>query len=533
MKGAGEGYAKVARRGVLWSLLRDAGGQFIAIPSAMVLARLLSPEEFGITAAANFFYLLANRVGQLGLNAAIIRIKTLRDEHMSSVFVVGLSAGCLVALAMALASPSIAAFYRSPETGQIVRVASLNFVIIPLGSVSMALINRNMRFRTAAQVDILAELVFSSSALVMAWNGYSFWSLVYAQLLANTAQTAAKLTLGGWRPSVRFSRHAFGEVFAFGAGVYAKRLLDYSAQNIDSLTVGRVLGMTGLGYYDRAFNTMQRFQERLTVAPGVSFRIFALIQDEPDRFRRGYAKVLLTVSLLGFPVFAALFVLAPHFLAVLFGERWLPAALPLRILSVVGLLKLMNTYGSSAIQASGRIWAEVWRQLLYGFMIVSGIIAFQRFGPTGAALGVLGATLVMTMLMQGLVRHVTGMHWRQILAPLTHGALCAGLVAVTLSGVHLALGRVEGLVVPHLVHLVTEGALAALVLFVFIMFNRAPDVRTLVREALGDVSPRLVRVWDRLGPTPQPIAAPPLVASQNIQDGGARLRASRSLDESD
>ncbi len=163
-----------------------------------------------------------------------------------------------------------------------------------------------------------------------------------------------------------FTRQAAREVLSFGAGIYVKTLLEYGSQNLDNLIVGRVLGVTALGYYDKAFATMMRLSTRLNLnGPAISFRLFALMQEDRERFRRGYRKIILSATLLGYPVMTGLIVAAPELIRVLFGERWSPATVPFQVLCAVAMLRILNAYASTATQAMGRIWSEVGRQFLF------------------------------------------------------------------------------------------------------------------------------------------------------------------------
>ena len=180
------------------------------------------------------------------------------------------------------------------------------------------------------------------------------------------------------------------DILSFGLGIYVKNLLEYCTQNIDNLIVGRVLGMTSLGYYDKAFNTVTKLSERISLGgPGVSLTAFALMQDDLPRFRRAYRKVILSVSLVGYPVLAGMAVVADELVEVMFGSRWQPAALPLQILCVAAMLRQVSFYASSATQAQGYIWSEVKRQALAVVLAVVGVAWLSRWGIAGAAVGVL------------------------------------------------------------------------------------------------------------------------------------------------
>ncbi|MGQ0734896.1 MAG: lipopolysaccharide biosynthesis protein [Acidobacteriota bacterium] len=495
-----KGLGGKAKRGVAWSFLREGVTEFLVFPASMVMARLLTPQEFGIAAAANFFILMAERLSVLGLNAALIRAKVLSPAHLSSVFVVNLAAGAVMFATLAGTAPLVAAFYRTAEVTEILPIAALGFLLLPFGTVPAALLAREMRFRESTLVDWYYTLTYVITTIVLAWLGFSYMSMVYGRLAAIVAMTLSRMVFARWRPALALSVPALREMLSFGAGVYAKRLLDYTAQNVDNLVVGKYLGMAALGLYDRAFSSMNRCLARLNSGgPGVTFRIFAIIQEDPARFRRAYQKVLMSTTLLAYPLFAVLIAVAPQFMVVMFGETWRPAAAPFQVLCLAGCLKLLNTYASSASQAAGRVWSEVWRQLLYVTIIVGSIIALRAWGPVGAAAGVLCATFVMTALMHVLLIRVTHLEWGDILRPQLPALLCAsGSVAVVLAVEH-GIQRIVG--TPPSWILLMFQAFAAMVFYAaFVLLAPHAGLRALVRDVAEDLVPPVLqnKPWVKL-----------------------------------
>lgn len=483
---------KLARSGAIWHLVRRNVGHFLFLPTAMVLARLLSPEEFGLVAAASFFYKMANHLGTLGLNAALIRIKEVRPEHTSSVFALNLIIGvCSFALLRSVA-PAVGNFYGRPETAKILVIVAFNFLITPFGSVPAALLQRHLRFRATAGVEWVSQAVSSVSAVAFAWLGFGFWSLVYSQLAANAAGTATKLYLSQWRPSLQISVSSLREIVPFGLGVFTKRLLDYGANNADSLVVGKLLGVVPLGLYDKAFNTMNRLLTRVAVAPGVSFRILSGIQDDPPRFRRAHKKIVVGVTLVGYPLFSGLIVVADPLFIVLFGQQWTLAVLPFQILCGAGMLKMLNRYLSSAVQAGGMIWSEVWRQLAYGTLLVSGIALFSRWGVTGAAAAVLGATITMNIMMWHLTARVVGYRVSELLSPQIPGIVCA-LCTATGAASAGYLMQLASPSTPPLLLLVLQSAAGLVAFVIFLLISPSQPVRSLVYDVINDRSPALAR----------------------------------------
>ena len=225
----GKGYGKTAKVGVAWGVFRDTVKQLIFVPGAMLLARLLSPEEFGISAAAVLVITLANRLGTLGLNAALVRLKTLTPDHLSTVFTYNLGMGAVAFSVLQFAAPAIAAFYRQPEVGDAIRVAALSFLFVPFGAINSAIFQREMRFKETAFNEWAFAVVFPVVSVALALSDFGFWSIVYGQLAARASQVAMKVYQGRWWPRLYFSRAAFRELAPFGAGVAANRLLGFAS----------------------------------------------------------------------------------------------------------------------------------------------------------------------------------------------------------------------------------------------------------------------------------------------------------------
>jgi O-antigen/teichoic acid export membrane protein len=485
-------YGKTAKVGAMWHIGRESVTQVMGIPTTVILARLLSPADFGIAAAATFFIQLGKRLGNMGLNTALVRMKDVREEHRASVFVINITVGLVTWGTLMLLAPQIGTYYGDPRVTGAVRVASTIFLVNFLGAVEQAVLQREMRFKEMAFVEWTIPAVFMPVSVGMAWAGYGYWSLVIGQVAANSASTFAKVYFGRWRPSFKVTRIGLAETLPFGMGVYAKRLLTYAAENLDSLIVGGMFGVTGLGFYDKAFNAADNLSNRLSLGSTVMFRIFAIIHEERDRFVRAYAKVVLAGTIVTLPVFAGLIVAAPEFISVVFGEKWLPAVVPFQLLCAAGALRLISGYASSAIQAKGRIWGEVTRKLLQVVLIVTLILVLSPWGIQGAALGVFSATLVLTISMQGLVRRVVGLSWRELLMPLAPSALAA-VGAASMVGLGEMLVKRATPAAADWQVLLAQIASAGVFWIAFVLFARFGALQDVVDEVLNDLAPGAMR----------------------------------------
>jgi teichuronic acid exporter len=424
-------YGRLAKVGVLWGLFSRGFGEAIAIPASMVVARLLTPHEFGVVAAANFFVQLAQRLTNLGLNMALVQRKELTPAHTTTVFVFNMVLGFGMWGLLALSAPWLGLLFRSEDVSVALPIAGLTFAISSAGSVPQALIVRDLRFRVSVAIEAVYAATAAGMAVWMAWRGYGFWSLIWSQIIASSVQTALRVLASGWWPSWSFSWASLKELLSFGIGLHFKRLLDSAALNVDNLVVGRTLGLSPLGFYDKGFTMMNRAVNLLSAAGySVSFRIFAIIHGDDARFRLAYRKVILASTFVSYPALALLACIGPELFYFMFGPQWDLAVAPFQVLCAAGALKTLNVYVSSAVQSAGQVWGEVQRQLWYLALIVVGVAVGSVWGLVGASVGVLGATLVMSILMQHLVHQVTALTWRDLFEPQVPALVCtAGLVA--------------------------------------------------------------------------------------------------------
>jgi O-antigen/teichoic acid export membrane protein len=495
-------YGKAAKVGVLWTVAQQLMRHGVAIPASMVMARLLSPGEFGIAAAAAFFVTFTHRMTELGLNAALVRLKKLRPDHESSVFAVSLALGVLSWGALVAAAPLVGDFFRSAEVGRVVSISAWAFLITPWSTVPSALLHRRLRFKAMAVVDWAGTIVGAVLAIVLAWRGYSYWSLVYGQLASTGVTVVAKMAVAWWTPSLRVSREALSELWSFGIGVQTKRILEFATQNLDNLLVGRTIGIVALGLYDKAFMTVQRVHQTLNLGPAVSFRIFAILQDDTSRFRRAYQKVLLTVAVLSIPPLAVCVIVAPHLFEVMYGATWLPAVPAFQVLCLASMIKLTSTHAARANEAKGLIWRQVMQHVAYVILIVLGVWVGSRWGITGVAVGVLSARLTLAVLIHNLLRQAIDASWSDMLRPLVPGAAVGAVTVAVVAGAGALVRQFDPQ--PQVLLLLAVQALAAVLVYVpLVAYSPFQDLRAVVRETIEDFAPRLLR-WAPTVPPPAP-----------------------------
>ena len=484
-------YGRDAKAGFLFGVLGRISSTAAAMASTVILARLLTPHDFGVAATVFFFVQVAQRMTNLGLNTALIRVPELRDDHSSTVFGLNMLFGVVGGLALALAAGWLGDFYRSAEATAAIPVAGLTFAIGSAGTVPGALLARQLRFKALTVIESTYGWIVAIASVVLALIGFGYWSLVYSLLIGAVLDAVMKLWWAKWRPRFAFSRRALRELLSFGAGLHLKRLLDAVALSIDNMLVGRVLGLSALGIYDKAFTSVTRAVTLVSYAGHtVSLSVLAQMQNDPERFRQAFRRITLGISAAAYPFLAGLAASAGPLFMLLFGPQWTGAVRPFQILCVAGALRIYASYVSAAVQAKGYVWSEVWRQGVYVCLIVLAVAAGSTWGLNGVSVGILVATVIQTFLMVGLLARIASVSFAELLAPHLPGAVGAVLVGGAVTGLSLILDM-TAVRLDVWARLGIELGLAMTTGLGYLLVCPFDECRGLIRETLLDFAPAL------------------------------------------
>ncbi len=401
----------------------------------VVLARLLSPADFGIAGFAMIFSEFLTLFSELGIGAALVQRERLADLHLR----VGFTLSALLGAASTVLLWSTAPLLADAATLQVIRLLSLGLLLSSLGTVSSALLFRRLEFRKLFFVELGSYLpAYALVTIVLAVLGWGVWSLV-AGALVQIAVRLALLTVAAphsWAPSA--SRVETGELLHFGVGMTLARLANYAARSVDQLIVGRLLGPAALGLYLRA-NTLGSMSSGYLSAAvtTVLFPLYARIQDDPEKTRRWYLLSHNLVALVSIPLMALLAVAAPEILRVVYGPQWTEAAAPLRLCALAGIFRGLFTLSDALARAHARVYSQFARHLIFAVLVAGAALAGLPYGLAGVAAGVLLAVLVMWAMMGSLSLRLMQATWTELLASLRAG-LALGM-AVAAAGLAVAM----------------------------------------------------------------------------------------------
>jgi O-antigen/teichoic acid export membrane protein len=396
-----------------WRLASALVSGLFQFAIAALLARLLSPEEFGLVTLAMVVIGFARFFSDLGIAAALVQRRELTERHIRSAFTISAVLGAAMAALLGFVAPLGGVLLNEPRVTPILRALALSFVVQGCGLVAGAQLRRSLNFRRLFFIDVSAHVSgYGGAAITLALLGYGVWSLVWGALtqalLGCVAQYAA--TRHPLRPLI--GRHELRELLGFGLGASFGGVVNYAAINADNFIVGRFMGAAALGLYSRAYNMMNLPQVYVaSVISGVLFPALSEVQGEPDRLRNGFLKATELTAMAAGPVMAGMVVAAPHLVVTLYGPHWTGSIAPLQILCGAGYFRALYHLGGVTAYSAGRVPDALKRQVLYAALVITGSLVGIRFGITGVAAGVAVAVVCMYVLTGQLAMRVTAASW--------------------------------------------------------------------------------------------------------------------------
>ena len=440
--------------GAAWTSAATLAVVLLQLGQIAALARLLRPEDFGLMALVVLVVAFAHAIADVGLGGAIIQRQDATRESLSSVFWLGVVAGVILCAALALAAPLAASAFGEPRLRALITLGALSLLVLPASLYFQALLQKALAFRLLAAIDVLAAAAAVCVALASALAGQGVYALLWAMLTAIVVRGAALIAIGlrRWPPGLRLRREDLRGYARFGAFQVVERSINYLGFNLDKLLIGSLIGTLGLGLYSVAYQLVMRpVQFVAPIVNRVALPVFALAQADDARLRAGFLDALRVVSIVMFPVYAGMIVLAEPFVRVVLGPAWLGAVPVLRLLAVLGFFYSIGNPIGSLLVAKGRVGLSlalnVWLVALYAAATVAG----ARWGVEGIATGLVIATAC------GLFPVGFYIRWRLVrmrpaeylasLAPALAAALAMGaLVAAVRASGHFSLRPLAELV---------------------------------------------------------------------------------------
>lgn len=365
--------------GLLWSFLDSFASQGIQFIVGIVLARLLSPREFGLIGMLSIFIAISQSFIDSGFTTALIRKNNCTKDDYSTIFYFNILVSIFFYLLLFGFSGSISSFFKEPQLKPLIQVLGIGLLFNSLAIIQKTILVKELNFKLQMRISFISSLLSGMIAVFMAYSGFGVWSLVALTLSRFGFSSMFLWVWSNWRPIMVFSMKSFRELFSFGSKLLISGLLDTGYKNIYNLIVGKFFSASELGFYAQAdqFQTLPS-QNLVGVISKVSFPVLASIQDQPEKLKAAYKKLIKSTMLITFVLMIGLAAVAKPLILTLIGEKWLPSVIYLQMLCFVGMFYPLHALNLNMLQVQGRsdlfLRLEIIKKIIAVPTIVIGVI---------------------------------------------------------------------------------------------------------------------------------------------------------------
>ncbi len=382
--------------GIKWTFAGSITQRILSFGATVILARILTPADFGLFALA---FVMIDGFGifkSLGFDSALVRRKD-EDIHKAcnTAFFLIPTMGLILFIILFILAPIGAKFLNHPDVANIIRALAIIFVISCFGKVPQTILYRDMKFKYKSVAEVSATATYVVTAVVLALTNHGVWSLVIAYILKNVVQISIEWCFSGWKPKFEFDKTVAWDMFHFGKFVLVGGIIGFLYSNLDNIVVGKLLGVTMLGYYAIAMNASNMLNDYILGRVGlIMYPAYSKIQEDLDDVKQVMLKAIKYISFIAFPFSFGLFIFAPDILRLVFGQKWLPATNILRILAFVGMFRSLGSAFFPVFLARGKSKADFQVSLVQvALFFVLVVPLAYKFKLGGVGLAVLLASI--------------------------------------------------------------------------------------------------------------------------------------------
>jgi teichuronic acid exporter len=425
------------RSQVYWNTLLKIPTQAVAFVVSILVTRILMPSDYGVMGVVMMLIGFANLFTDFGFSSAIVQKQLKNKDTLRSIFTFNFAVSTALAVTFSLTARFIAAFFKSAECENVIIVMSSFFVITSFSAVPRAILSRDLDFKTLSLMDMASVVLTSLITLLLALCHYRYWALALGQLIPAIVFTVYVCLRVKWVPLLGYKHSSMRHIIDFGFWNILKTQLEFGLAQVDKLFLGRFTGLVALGYYDKGMSIA-------TVPSGsfiaslnaVLFSSFSQRKHDRDDVQELLKKGLMTISVLSFPVYIGLLVVAKYFVVGLLGTKWSPMIVPFEIIAFSFFLRSIGGPLVAFNVALGQYKAYTLRYALAGCVFVVSCVLLVPYGTTGIAAAFCLFAVISVALGIQLAMSTIGLSWSGALGacwPATKAAACMFVVTGLLS----------------------------------------------------------------------------------------------------
>ena len=363
------------------------GGRFVLqMSSTVVLARLLTPEDYGLIAMVSVVIKFVQMFKNLGLSAATVQREQINHRQVSTLFWINVGLSFAISTVVILIAPAVAWFYQEPRLTKIMLVLAGSFLIGGVSIQHKALMKRQMRFTRIAQINLSSFLIGVIVGVVSAWYGAGYWAQVIMQLTIALTYSIGIWLACSWRPGLPAWDSGIRSMLAFGGNLTAFGCVNYFSRNLDNILIGRYWGSQELGLYAKAYQLILLPIQQINLpVNSVAMPTLSCLQSQPEQYRRYYYKAILAITIMGMPLVAFTFAVADKIILFLLGEKWMAVVPIFQFLMPAAFMGTFNVAGGWVYQSLGRTDRQLRIGLIMSAIDVLIFLISVRWGAIAVA----------------------------------------------------------------------------------------------------------------------------------------------------
>lgn len=417
---------------MVWTGVQNYSMMFINFFADIILARLLTPYDFGCIGMLAIFMVLAETFIEGGFGTALIQKKYPTQDDYSTIFFWNLSMAVLLYMILFFCAPAIARFYKIPVLSSVLRVQGLVLFLFAFNIVQRNQLVKKLNFKALSIVTVISSVVSICVTIVMAYSGLGVWALVAKNLVSAGLTSVILWFFIRWRPILVFSWSSFKELFSFGFYMFLSHLVTNFSSQLQGLLIGKVYNPSTMGYYHKASATESMASKSISkVMTQVTFPLYAEVQNDKDRMQGMVKRLTMTLSYVTFPLLFILLLVAKPIFVLLYTEKWLQSIPYFQVLCLAGLADCLQAVNFQTISAIGKSkvtfrWTLIKRLVGIGF-VVGGL---ALWGMKGLLCGAVLNSWFAYFVNMGLVSKHVGYKWYRQLLDLLPVTLASVIAAV-------------------------------------------------------------------------------------------------------
>lgn len=429
---AQKGLRQKAASGMVWTALQRYSTMFISFISGIILARLLTPYDYGCIGMLSIFMVLAETFIDGGFGSALIQKKRPTQEDYSTIFFFNLGMAVVMYAILYFSAPAIARFYNIPLLCDVLRVQGLVLFIYAFNIIQRNQLQKKLNFRVLSIVTITTSITALTITVFMAYNGFGVWALVTQNIITAAIPALVFWYYIKWRPIWAFSWQSFRELFSFGFYMFLTHLLNQFGAQIQGLLIGRVYNASTMGYYSKAHGTEKLASTSIgSVMNQVTYPLYAEAQDDKMQLANMIKRISMTLSYITWPLMFILLLCAKPIFVLLYSDRWLPSVPYFQVLCISGLAYCLQSVNNQSIAAVGKSRAMFTWTIVKRLIGISSIVAgLALFGMKGLLAGVVFGTWFAYFVNISLVSKYIGYKWTDQLLNIAPVAIASVISAV-------------------------------------------------------------------------------------------------------